>query len=105
MGESDKIFQNRSRITNAGMGVILTIGAATIGTEELGSGQTASLPMTAQNRPWQDLGFLPPLSTQTGQGEQWHSILTNFVHRIVNDTVDPIPEFDALVAKHFWDLV
>ncbi|MBX3180282.1 MAG: hypothetical protein KF886_23270 [Candidatus Hydrogenedentes bacterium] len=36
--------------------------------------------------------------------EQWRMALTQFAGRMLENTVAPDPEFDAIVMEHFWDL-
>ncbi len=106
MGEYDRVFDDFFRVTTyASVGVLLTVGAATVSPEESTGGQSALMPTAGQVRPWQELGFHPLLSTQVVQPEHWRSILAKFAHEILGNTVEPDPKFDTYASEHFWELI
>ena len=60
--------------------------------------------VTLRSRPWEEPGFSPRISISTAEDER-QSTLLGFAQKMVQQTIDPVPEFDALAAEHFWDLI
>lgn len=59
--------------------------------------------LSEQLRQWETTPVLSGDTRVIGT-EQWKAVLTQFAAHLIEDTIEPVPEFDAVISEHFWDL-
>jgi hypothetical protein len=61
--------------------------------------------LSEQFREWERTPtFAQPEESHGITAEQLRRALTQFAGRMLDNTIDPVPEFDAIISEHFWDL-
>lgn len=99
----DPFSTTSASTTSLGLGVLVT----TVGTaSSFGGSPTHELPearLSEQVRPWESTLLLSGI-TEAIDIRRWQAVLTQFAERLTEGTIDPVPEFDAVITEHFWDL-
>ena len=62
--------------------------------------------LSKQLRSWESTPELSSASAYKNgiDSERWKTVLTQFATRLIEETIEPIPEFDAIITERFWDL-
>ncbi len=99
----DPLSTTSASITSLGLGVLVT----TMGTATTFGGLPApgfpEARLSEQVRPWEPM-LLHSGTTEAIDIHRWQAVLTQFAQRLIEGTIDPVPEFDAVITECFWDL-
>lgn len=93
-----------STLTNVGRGVLVSIGALAGSGPELVASEHALAPFYSSSRPWERTGVVTAIDSNNYSAIPTEFLMA-FAGRMVAETVDPDPEFDAFVMERFWELV
>lgn len=60
-------------------------------------------PLSDQILPWENLTYSAS-TVVVEPWQDWTQVLSSFAQQLLDETVDPDPEFDQILWENFWDL-